>query len=468
MPNYFYIGEDDVTDGDYDISRFLLNGSGGTVNQSSLQLVNSITPGNSTTQDIEGLGTLYNSTGAVGVHGVSEGNSSGTGTTPNGYMVTGIDAGAPTPSTIAIDTTPNPADEDKRFGNEAGADYYFNAGNLSDANNGKLFNIQGNDTTANGAVGSRLYSINPTTGATTAIGTQKTEFADGLAINSKNGQAFASDFATQDGDGNELYKVNLSNGNLTPMDLVDPNGNPLNINLDSGLAFDSTGKLYSLTEDGTVYQITDFTDGDGTAIATSKGVINPSGAGELEGFAIINEPTTPTTGKLAAADIEIGSEDDTIVGTDGEDSLLGTTGSDSLRGKKGNDLLEGLAGDDILRGNRDDDSLYGGEGKDVLLGGQGSDLLWGGAGNDTLIGDAFTSGTGSDTFVLASGEGTDRVNDFQIGEDFLGLPEELTLGSISIVQDGDRTNISFGEEIIAVLDRINAKDLIVSDSFVII
>jgi hypothetical protein len=91
------------------------------------------------------LATLYNSTGGVRIDAISEGNDAGVATTLNGYIVTGVDAGSSTPTTIAIDTTPNPADEDKRFGNEAGGDYYFNASNLNDANNGKLFNIQGND-----------------------------------------------------------------------------------------------------------------------------------------------------------------------------------------------------------------------------------------------------------------------------------------------------------------------------------
>jgi Ca2+-binding RTX toxin-like protein len=468
MPNYFYVSEDDVTDGDYDIYRFTL--ANGTVNNSSLQLVNSITPGSSTTQDIEGLATLYraNSSGVVSgvrIDGVSEGNNGGTGSTPQGYIETGVDAGNPAPNTVNLNTT-GPAVDD-RNGNETGTDYYFNASNLNDPNNGKFYNIQSQDAAS--PFNSTLYTINPANGSVSTVGTQTGEFADGLAINSKNGNAFASDFATQDGDGNELYKVNLSNGALTSLVLKNPNGtNFANVNFDSGLAFDSTGKLYALTEDGTVYAITNITNTQATI--KSIGTINPAGTGELEGFAIINEPNTPSTGRLAAAEDEGDSSDsDRIVGTTGEDVLSGTTGNDSIYGKAGKDSLEGSEGDDILSGNVDDDNLSGGDGRDILLGGRGSDVLVGGLGQDVLVGDAFAEGTGSDTFVIAAGDGTDRITDFQIGEDLIGLSGGLDFGSLSISQSNGKTKIALGEEVLAVLDRVNADELIAApDSFIIV
>jgi Ca2+-binding RTX toxin-like protein len=448
MPNYFYIVEDDTANG-YEIYRTLISGG-------QLQKVTSVTPASGTTQDLEGLATFYNNSGGVRIDAVSEGNDSGNGSTPQGYIVKGVDAGTPAPSRENL-TTVGP-DTDDRFGNETGADYF----------NGVLYNLQGNDVSP-ATAGSRLYSINENTGATTAIGTQKNEFADGLAINSNNGAAFASDFATQDGDINELYKVNLSNGNFTQtMRLVKPNGSNLGVNFDSGLAFDSTGKLYALTENGSIYQITDFTDNDGTAVATLLRTVNPAGPGELEGFAIINEPTTPTAG-LVAAKTTTDVVEDRIVGAEGEDLLTGTEGSNSLLGKAGNDILEALGGDDILKGNRGADSLYGGEGLDVLLGGKDSDLLWGGAGNDVLTGDAFLSGIGQDSFVLASGEGVDRITDFQIGEDFLVLTGGLELGNLSIEGSNGNTKIAFADELIAVLNNVNSDDLIASgeQSFII-
>jgi Ca2+-binding RTX toxin-like protein len=459
MPNYFYVSEDDTNNG-YELYRFKLNANG-TVNNASLQQVNSITPASATTQDIEGLATFYDSTGGVRIDGISEGNNGGSGTTPQGYIVKGVDAGNPAPNTV------NLANPDPRIGNETGADYYFNSSNLNDPKNGKLYNIQSQDAAS--PFNSALYTINPNNGNVSLIGTKTGEFADGLAINSKNGKAFASDFATQDGDGNELYRVNLNTGALTPLTLKNPNGtNFTDVNFDSGLAFDSTGKLYALTEDGTVYKITNITNTQATI--SSIGTINPPGTGELEGFAIINEPDNPSSGLVAASEpTETTTSEDRITGDSSDNSLSGTTGNDSIYGKMGKDSLEGLDGDDILSGNVDDDYLSGGDGGDILLGGQGSDVLVGGLGRDVLMGDAFAEGIGSDTFVIAAGEGPDRITDFQLGEDLIGLSGGLDFGSLSISQNGGRTEIAFGEEVLAVLDRVTATDLIASpDSFVII
>jgi Ca2+-binding RTX toxin-like protein len=474
MPNYFYVSDDSLSASDtsYEIYRFLLNG--GLVNNASLQLVNSIGGGSSSTQDIEGLATLYgvNSNGVVkgvSITGVSEGDDSGSTLTPQGYIAKGVDAGSPSaPATVNAATnltTPGPEIDD-RYGNETGADYYFNANNLNDAKNGTLYNIQ----TKNSAPGSDsvLYTI-AANGAVSTVGTQVGESADGLAINSKNGKAFASDFATSDGDRNELYRVNLNTGALTPIALKNPDGsNFIDVNFDSGLAFDSTGKLYALTEDGTVYKITNITSTQATI--ESIGVVNVPGTGELEGFAIINESKAPTSGRVAASESTDTTEsEDRITGDSSDNSLSGTTGNDSIFGKGGNDSLEGLDGDDILSGNTDNDTLNGGDGKDILFGGRDNDILVGGLGRDVLIGDHFVEGRGQDTFVLAAGEGTDRITDFKVGEDLIGLSGGLEFGSLSIVQDGGRTAISFGEEVLAVLDQVTATDLIASpESFVLV
>jgi hypothetical protein len=444
MPTYFYVSGDNLADNplnNYDIYRFRLNGAGTGINQSSVQLVNNIA-GTSTTQDIEGLATRYNNSGVgVSIAGVTEGG------TPNGFLYTGVDAGNPPVSNITIEG-PSSTTQDLRVGNEAGADYYFNANNLSDNRNGRLYNIQGNDTATSGAIGYQLYTIS-NNGNATAVGSFNSEFADGLAINSRNGQIFASDFSTGDSDGNEIYRLNPNGSINTTYNVV---GATNTVSLDSGLAFDATGNLYALTEDGTVYSIT---LSGSTATATSLGVVLPNYAGDLEGFAIIDEPNTPTSGRLASTT----SEDD--------DELMGTEANDSLSGKTGNDLLEGLEGDDTLRGNVGDDSLYGGDGKDVLIGGRGSDILSGGLGNDVLIGDTWASGRGSDTFVLASGEGTDKVYNFQAEEDFIGLAGGLSFGSLSIFQDGENTKIGVGEEVLAIFNQVDASTLTESN-FVII
>ena len=154
---------------------------------------------------------------------------------------------------------------------------------------------------------------------------------------------------------------------------------------------------------------------------------------------------------------------DTAAGGLGDDLMLGGAGEDILRGDRntksaggssgGNDIIYGGAGNDQLGGKGGNDQLYGEEGDDQLWGNQGNDLLWGGVGNDTLQG-----GKGKDTFVLAIGEGTDTITDFQ-SQDLLGLAGTLTFGQLSITQDGDNTLIGFDDESLAILSGVEANTL---------
>ncbi len=165
--------------------------------------------------------------------------------------------------------------------------------------------------------------------------------------------------------------------------------------------------------------------------------------------------------------------DDLIAGGLGDDFILGGGGDDVLRGDRnsrstqdgepgGDDVIYGGAGDDRIGGKAGNDTLYGDEGDDVIYGDDGDDLLYGGKGNDTLIGDNFSKGSGSDTFVLAAGEGTDTILDFEIGIDFIGLAAGLSFGQLEIVQSGKDTAIQFADEILAQLTGITTSDLTMS------
>jgi hypothetical protein len=57
------------------------------------------------------------------------------------------------------------------------------------------------------------------------------------------------------------------------------------------------------------------------------------------------------------------------------------------------------------------------------------------------------------------GDGTDKVGNFQIGEDFLGLTGGLSFGQLSITQDGNDAFISFKDDSLAILTGVNASDL---------
>lgn len=95
---------------------------------------------------------------------------------------------------------------------------------------------------------------------------------------------------------------------------------------------------------------------------------------------------------------------------DGEDtqSVLGGAGADILDGLAGNDTLAARAGDD---------------------------LLIGGGGDDELFGEA-----GADTFLIRPGDGEDRINDFDVGEDILLVSPEFGLDGAAEVLASETDN----------------------------
>ncbi len=62
---------------------------------------------------------------------------------------------------------------------------------------------------------------------------------------------------------------------------------------------------------------------------------------------------------------------------------------------------------DILDGLGGDDQISAGGGDDLVIGGTGDDTMWGGA--------------GADVFLIRPGDGADRINDFDVGEDVILL-----------------------------------------------
>ncbi len=177
----------------------------------------------------------------------------------------------------------------------------------------------------------------------------------------------------------------------------------------------------------------------------------------------------------AAGDTFFKVED--IQGSAYGDELLGNNGVNRIWAGNGNDVLYGRAGNDVLLGEGGNDVLVGGAGADRLLGGTGTDRaaywtsntgvtvdlanaasntgeaagdtftsiedlqgsnhsdtlsgngvsnwLIGMSGNDTLDGrggaDVLTGGAGADIFVFADPGATDRVTDFEFGDDLLDV-----------------------------------------------
>ncbi len=135
-----------------------------------------------------------------------------------------------------------------------------------------------------------------------------------------------------------------------------------------------------------------------------------------------------------------------IIGTDGDD------GTSLLRGTDNDDQIFGLDGDDRMRGRDGNDILFGGPGdEERMRGDDGDDTLIGGLGNDVLFGN-----DGSDTFVLAAGEGTDTIRDFELDEsDQIGLAGGLQYGQLSFEDD----QILLGNEILAEVRGVDTASL---------
>lgn len=86
-------------------------------------------------------------------------------------------------------------------------------------------------------------------------------------------------------------------------------------------------------------------------------------------------------GIAAAGYIRGGTDDDFLVGTDGNDTLYGRGGADFLSAGDGDDKMDGGARDgagDVAFGGDGDDTYYWGlskDGSDTFIGGEGTDVL---------------------------------------------------------------------------------------------
>ena len=92
----------------------------------------------------------------------------------------------------------------------------------------------------------------------------------------------------------------------------------------------------------------------------------------------------------------------------------------------------------------------------TLIGGNGKDTLIGGRGKDNLEG-----GRGKDTFVLAPGEGVDKIIDFELNRDSIGLSDGLNFGDLGF--NGDKIRIADSNEILASLNGIDTSSLTEAD-----
>jgi parallel beta-helix repeat protein len=128
-----------------------------------------------------------------------------------------------------------------------------------------------------------------------------------------------------------------------------------------------------------------------------------------------------------------GAGNDLLKGNVGNDVLNGGLGNDYLTGGSGNDTLNGNEDNDLLEGDAGDDFLYGNSGNDILTGGSGSDILVGGGGNDLID---MGNDLESDTFLYTFGDGSDIIQNFDLGEDLFAI---TNIATVRVTTSGSNT-----------------------------
>ncbi|MBD2088560.1 hypothetical protein H6F67_01585 [Microcoleus sp. FACHB-1515] len=148
-----------------------------------------------------------------------------------------------------------------------------------------------------------------------------------------------------------------------------------------------------------------------------------------------------------------GRSSDNLIGSSKRDILLGNGGNDTISGLRGNDLIAGGTGSDLIKGLFGDDILGGENGNDTIEGGAGDDLISGGKGRNTV-----TGGKGRDTFVL-SDDGVSVIDDFNVGQDRLGVLSGRDLQDVTFSQQGSSTLVKFDDGTVAILNGVRANQL---------
>lgn len=154
------------------------------------------------------------------------------------------------------------------------------------------------------------------------------------------------------------------------------------------------------------------------------------------------------------------SYDDTILvqryefAANGDDTIIGSPQPDRLQGRDGNDVILGLDQRDHLIGGNGNDTLKGNAGEDNLVGNAGKDWLNGGKRTDRL-----TGGPNNDIFVLQPSYGVDKIQDFELGVDKIGLGGGITIDSVQLTQRKNATLVSTQGIHIGKLMGVDAEDL---------
>ncbi|WP_158964432.1 hypothetical protein [Chachezhania sediminis] len=154
------------------------------------------------------------------------------------------------------------------------------------------------------------------------------------------------------------------------------------------------------------------------------------------------------------ADRLFGDGGNGLFGNGGDDFLWITGKTNRADGGAGDDIIDARVGGGTLSGDLGADQIlggmlqiraFGGGGADRIIGSTANDLIDGGSGDDLL-----TGGAGRDRFVFATGDGKDRITDFEPGRDLLVLHHDAAdLNAARIRQAAEAAVLEIGGDSIA-------------------
>ncbi|MDG1530836.1 MAG: Hint domain-containing protein [Paracoccaceae bacterium] len=171
--------------------------------------------------------------------------------------------------------------------------------------------------------------------------------------------------------------------------------------------------------------------------------LSANGASDPESGTLTGGPGDVTFEEIEV--VNLGSGNDTVIGSSGDDTVHAGLGDDTLDGGAGDDTFDGGGGNDTISGGADDDTILQSGGDDTVFGGTGTDTLStenSDVDDQTITVNVDDNGDGSsllngfgDTTNFESVENFVASEDNGGGTDTINLTTTSSLGGISGISD---------------------------------
>lgn len=214
----------------------------------------------------------------------------------------------------------------------------------------------------------------------------------------------------------------------------------------------ATGDLFIFGDAGNNFAVAVSSDSDPEVLVVSDAGRHTFNKSEITQLTFIGYGGDDTfTNDTSLPALMLGhAGNDTLTGGSNDDVIVGGDGDDVLNGRAGNDRVVTAAGTDIARGGNGDDSIFGSSGLNELHGNAGNDTIYGGNDVDTIFGgDGIDQifGLGGDDIIDSGLGGVAGSAGIQQGDLVLGLGGNDTIiggGGLDIFWGGDGDDILTG------------------------